>query len=448
MRNTYVENSADCEVIQSVPTEEQIISGILFDPGALDIVSEVLSPGDFFSVSHAEVFRTCLALASKSVPVDLISVSSEMAARGSLEQCGGRAFLARLAESTISAVNIQSHAEIVKEKSLRREMLRSGQKIVELGQQQARPFADCMDEAEQLIFDMGSPTEERLGLEHVQDVSVRALMRIEEGAAVGYKMGLPELDALTQGFVPGTLNIVAARTSMGKTHFAIAAAWAIASLHDLPVVFYSCEMTKEQVFVRLASHVTKIDSAILARGGLSEQERAVLDSAISRINGKQLYIKSAASPTAGQIRGDLRRIANRGERIGLIILDYIQLLGAGSDNRVGELDKIVRDCRSIAMDFSAPFLALAQINRGVENRGEKRPVLSDIRESGAIEQHADTVLMLYRDEYYDSQSTDKGIMEVAVAKNRNGKTGKCRLLFEPSTSVLRTIPPRGSNGTY
>lgn len=428
---------------QNIDAEEAILGGIFLDPEALGRVADLIRPEAFYLTAHQEIFRATLALQNKGMPTDLMSVSAWLRDRGLLEKVGGQNKLIQLIDRTVSAVNIDQYAALVVDKYMRRKLIQIGGEISQLGYDASQDLPQVLDQAEQKVF---SITQDRpqAGLTATADILTHTFTDIESRSLglvlPGLSCGYYDLDAMTQGFQRSDLIIVAGRPSMGKTSFVMNIARNIAAFHKLPVAIYSLEMSKEQLVQRLLASEVRIESGRLRAGRVSQQEWEPLGHAISSLSQVPIFIDDTPNISVTEIRSKARRLqAEQGGALGLILLDYLQLMDGGSDNRVQELSKITRSLKALARELSVPVIALSQLSRGVESRTNKRPMMSDLRESGAIEQDADLIMMLYRDEYYNPDTPDRGIAEVIISKHRNGPTGTVKLLFESQFTQFRNL---------
>ena len=428
---------------QNIDAEEAILGGIFLDPEALGRVADLIRPEAFYLTAHQEIFRATLALQNKGMPTDLMSVSAWLRDRGLLEKVGGQNKLIQLIDRTVSAVNIDQYAALVVDKYMRRKLIQIGGEISQLGYDASQDLPQVLDQAEQKVF---SITQDRpqAGLTATADILTHTFTDIESRSLglvlPGLSCGYYDLDAMTQGFQRSDLIIVAGRPSMGKTSFVMNIARNIAAFHKLPVAIYSLEMSKEQLVQRLLASEVRIESGRLRSGRVSQQEWEPLGHAISSLSQVPIFIDDTPNISVTEIRSKARRLqAEQGGVLGLILLDYLQLMDGGSDNRVQELSKITRSLKALARELSVPVIALSQLSRGVESRTNKRPMMSDLRESGAIEQDADLIMMLYRDEYYNPDTPDRGIAEVIISKHRNGPTGTVKLLFESQFTQFRNL---------
>lgn len=429
---------------QNIEAEESILGGILLDPEAMTRVADILTKEAFYIQAHQEIYHAALVLHGQGKPTDLMSVGTWLADRGLLDRIGGTAKLAQLLNRTVSAVNIDRYAALIMDKYVRRELIAAGHEIVDLGYDAAEELETVLDESEQKIFRL---TQERpqQGLVSISETLIQAFNEIEnlhqEIALPGIPCGFYDLDAMTSGFSRSDLIIIAGRPSMGKTSFALNIALNIAKEQKLPVAIFSLEMSKEQLAQRLLSSEAKIASNRLRSGRITQNEFEPLADAVANLSELPIFIDDTANLSVMQMRSQVRRLqAQQKNKLGLVLLDYLQLMeGSGSDNRVQELSRITRSLKGLAREINAPIIALSQLSRGVEQRNNKRPMLSDLRESGSIEQDADLVLMLYRDEYYNPDTPDRGLAEILIVKHRNGPTGTVKLLFKAELTKFENL---------
>ncbi len=429
---------------QNIDAEEAILGGILLDPEAISRVLDILRPEAFYLSAHQELYRAALTLQNQGSPTDLMSMATWLQDRGLLEKVGGQSKLVDLVDRTVSAVNIDRYAQLVVDKYLRRKLIGVGQQISQLGHETAKDLENVLDDAEQKVFSI-TQVRPNQGLVSTADILTKTFSEIEQrsiGMAVpGLACGFYDLDAMTQGFQRSDLVIVAGRPSMGKTAFSLGLASNIAIQHKLPVAIFSLEMSKEQIIQRLLSKESRIESNRLRSGRISHKEWEPLGHAISRLSEIQVFVDDTPNISLNEMRSRSRRLqAEQGGVLGLILIDYLQLMeGSGSENRVQELARITRSLKALARELNVPIIALSQLSRSVEARADKRPMMSDLRESGSIEQDADLIMMLYRDDYYNPDSPDRGIAEVNIVKHRNGPTGCVKLLFEPQFTEFRNL---------
>lgn len=428
---------------QNIEAEEAILGGILLDPEAIGRVSDRLVPEAFYISAHTTIYQAALRLHIQQKPTDLLSITSWLTDNDQLTQIGGRNKLATLVERTVSAVNIDALAGLVMEKYLRRQLIKAGNEIVHLGFETETELPIVLDNAEQKVFNV-TQQKTQSGLVHIGDTLTNTYEDIEtrhQGIALpGIPCGFYDLDAMTSGFQRSDLIIIAGRPSMGKTAFCLNLAHNIAAGYQLPVAVFSLEMSKEQLVQRLLASEAGIESSYLRSGRISQTQWDPLLRAINRLSETPIFIDDTSNITVTQMRSQARRLqAEQSKNLGLIVIDYLQLMEGSSDNRVQELSRITRSLKGLARELSVPIIALSQLSRGVEARTNKRPMLSDLRESGSIEQDADIVMMLYRDEYYSPDTPDRGIAEVIIAKHRNGPTGTIKLLFDPQFTKFKNL---------
>ncbi|MBE9177820.1 replicative DNA helicase [Oculatella sp. LEGE 06141] len=436
---------------QNIDAEEAILGGILLDPEAIGRVAELLRPEAFYISAHQEIYRTALKLQAQGSPTDLMSVTTWLHDNNLLEKVGGQSRLVQLIDRTISAVNIDQYAQLVMDKYLRRKLIQVGTEVAQLGYETTSSLEKILDQSEQKIF---SITQDRphQSLVATSDILTSTFSDIESRSLgmvlPGISCGFYDLDAMTQGFQRSDLIIAAARPAMGKTSFVLNIARNIAAFHKLPVAVFSLEMSKEQLVYRLLSSEVQIESGRLRSGRIAQNEWEPLGHAISVLSQLPVFIDDTPNISVTEMRSKARRLqAEQGGALGLILIDYLQLMeGSGSENRVQELSRVTRSLKGLARELNVPVIALSQLSRGVEARTNKRPMMSDLRESGSIEQDADIIIMLYRDEYYNPDTPDRGITEVIINKHRNGPVGTVKLLFEPQFTRFRNLasPNRGT----
>jgi replicative DNA helicase len=420
---------------QNLEAEESVLGAMLLSPGAIGAVSEVLSATDFYRESHGKVYLAALSLYAKGEPVDAITLVDELEERAELEDIGGRARIHELAALVPATANAAHYARIVREMAILRGLIRAGSEIAGLGWERPGETLDLVDQAEQIVFNL---SQSRVASEfsHIETLLKESFERItqlyEAGAEVtGIPTGFRELDRLTSGFQPGNLIIVAARPSMGKSALALCIAANLAVRYEVPVALFTLEMSKAEVTQRLMCSEAKVESQRLRTGKLGPDDWPRLTAACDKLARAPLYVDDTGSITMMGIRSKARRLKTREPSLGLIIVDYLQLMTSDSsyENRVQEVSQISRSLKVLARDLEVPVLALSQLSRAVEQRHDKRPVLSDLRESGSLEQDSDVVAFVYRDEYYNDESDQQGLAEVIVAKHRNGPTDSMKLSF-------------------
>jgi len=396
-------------------------------------VSEILRAEDFYKESHKKLFDVIMEMFEKDIPVDLVTVVDELRKRDMLEVVGGIDYLASLTSSVITTANVSYYAKLIKEKATLRRLIEASSEIMELSYQED-DVETVLDIAEQKIFDIAQGRNTTT-FSSMKDILMDTFYKIEElyknkGKLTGIPSGFPDLDAKTAGFQPSDFILIAARPSMGKTSFALNIAQNAALLTGLPVAIFSLEMSKEQLVTRLICSTANIDSQKLRTGNLDEEDWMKLAAAMTPLSKAPIYIDDTPGVTVMDIRAKARRLKLE-KGLGLVMIDYLQLMqGRGrAENRQQEISEISRSLKSLARELNVPVITLSQLSRAPETRSDHRPVLSDLRESGAIEQDADIVMFLYRDDYYHKDSEKKNIAEVIIAKHRNGPTGVVELLW-------------------
>jgi replicative DNA helicase len=422
---------------QNLDAEESVLGAMMLSPGAIGAVSEALSAADFYRESHAKIYRAGLALYGRGEPVDAITLVDELEQRGELEDVGGRVRIHELAALVPAAANAGHYARIVRDMATLRGLIRAGSEIARMGiDRDGQEVTELVDRAEQVVFELAQARVSG-DFTHIEELLKDSFERItqlyEAGLDVtGVPTGFRELDHLTSGFQPGNLVILAARPSMGKSGLALCSAANLAVRQETPVALFTLEMSKSEVTQRLMCSEAKVESQRLRSGKLAPDDWPRLTAACDRLAKAPIYVDDTGSVTMMEIRSKARRLKMREPGLGLIIVDYLQLMtsGASVENRVQEVSAISRSLKVLARDLEVPVLALSQLSRAVEQRHDKRPILSDLRESGSLEQDADLVLFIYRDEYYNPETTDQqGLAEVQLAKHRNGPTGMVKLSF-------------------
>jgi replicative DNA helicase len=420
---------------QNLEAEESVLGAMMLSPGAIGAVSEFLDAGDFYRESHAKIYRAALTLYAKGEPVDAITLVDELEERSELEDVGGRVRVHELAALVPATANAAHYARIVREMATLRGLIRAGGEIARLGWERPGDAVDLVDRAEGVIFDL---SQQRVTTEfsHIETLLKESFERItalyEAGADVtGTPSGFRDLDRITSGFQPGNLIIIAARPSMGKSALVLCMAANLAVRNNIPVAMFTLEMSKAEVTQRLMCSEAKVESQRLRNGKLAPDDWPRLTAACDKLAKAPIYIDDSGSINMMEIRSKARRLKSRHPDLGLVVVDYMQLMSSGgtAENRVQEISQISRQLKVLARDLDVPIIALSQLSRAVEQRTDKRPILSDLRESGAIEQDADIVAFIYRDEYYNDESDQQGLAEVIVAKHRNGPTDAIKLSF-------------------
>ena len=442
----------------SIEGESSVLGGLLLDNGAWDRVSDLLSEGDFYRYEHRLVYAALGVLINASKPADVITVFEQLQSQGKAEGIGGLAYLNSLAQYVPSASNIRRYAEIVRERAILRKLVSASDEIATNAfNPKGRLVASILDEAEQKIFNIGEEgSRMKRGFQTMDTLVVDLLDRVQEMAdnpndVTGVPTGFYDLDRMTSGLQAGDLIVLAARPSMGKTAFAINIAEHVALKEGLPVAVFSMEMGAAQLAVRIVGSIGRIDQGHLRTGKLTDEEWPRLTEAIEKLRTISLHIDETAGLTASELRANARRLARQCGKLGLIVVDYLQLMSGSSgdnENRATELGEISRGLKMLAKELQCPVIALSQLNRSVETRPDKRPMMSDLRESGAIEQDADIIMFIYRDEYYTKDACkEPGVAEIIIAKQRNGPTGVCKLAFIRNLTRFESLAI-GSNGDF
>ncbi len=443
----------------SIEAESSVLGGILLDNGAWDRVGDLLAEGDFYRFEHRLIFGALSSLINASKPADVITVFEHLQNQGKGEEVGGLSYLNALAQYVPSAGNIRRYAEIVRERSILRKLVGASDEIATNAfNPKGRPVAEIVDEAEQKIFNIGEQgSRMKQGFQGMDTLVVALLDRVQEMAdnpndVTGVPTGFYDLDRMTAGFQAGDLIVLAARPSMGKTALAINIAEHVALNEGLPVAVFSMEMGAAQLAVRIVGSIGRIDQSHLRTGKLTDEEWPRLTEAIEKLRNISLHIDESAGLTSTELRANARRLARQCGKLGLIVVDYLQLMsgsgGSSEENRATELGEISRGLKMLAKELQCPVLALSQLNRSVETRTDKRPMMSDLRESGAIEQDADIIMFIYRDEYYTKDACkEPGVAEVIIAKQRNGPTGTVKLAFLKPITKFESLAT-GSGGDY
>jgi replicative DNA helicase len=419
----------------NIEVEENILGGVILDSHAILRVVDILNPSAFYIESHRIIYQAILDLHAQQKPTDLLAVSSWLKDHKLLKKAGGETKLVQLLERTVSAVNIDHLAHLVQEKYQRRQLIATTQSISDLAYDTATPIDLVMEQAEEKIFNIGTNKVDRFKPETIESCLIEVFNQLGQDSPPLYSTGLRELDGMIGGLVKQDLIVIAARASMGKTWLGCYLANYLATMQQQPVVLFSAEMSKSQLTKRFLAMHSGIDSQRLIRNEIYEHEYEALVAGLEQLKRLPLIIDdtpaSIQNPT--RMRSVLRRVQAERGSVGLVVMDYIQKLGdRAAGNRAQAVGKLSGAFKDIAKEFDVPFVALAQVNRGVESQANKRPGMADIKDSGDIEQDMDVGLLLYREEYYDAQTEARGLMEINVAKNRNGATGTCQVVFEPT----------------
>ena len=441
----------------SVEAEQSVLGGLLLDNLAWDRAADLLTDGDFYRFEHRLIFSAIGSLVSNSRPADVITVFEHLQSLGRASDSGGLAYLNALAQSVPSAANMRRYAEIVRERAVLRKLIAASDEIAtQAFNPQGRGAGQILDEAETKIFRIGEETSrQRQGFQSIDKLMVALLDRVNElhenGAedVTGVRTGFYDLDRMTAGLQKGDLIVLAARPSMGKTAFALNMAEHVSVQEGLPVLVFSMEMGASQLALRLVGSLGRIDQQRLRTGKLAGDEWTRLAEAVDRLKQAQVFIDETPALTSAELRARARRMARQfGGTLGLIVIDYLQLMSGSSsseENRATEIGEISRGLKALAKELQCPVVALSQLNRSVESRTDKRPMMSDLRESGAIEQDADVIMFIYRDEYYTKDACkEPGIAEIIIGKQRNGPVGTVKLTFLKPQTKFENLASGGS----
>ncbi len=438
----YPEMDAEVEQLRvpphSLQAEQSVIGGLMLDNSTWDQVADRVSAEDFYRREHQLIFSVIATLADEQKPFDVVTLAEELERREQLEDVGGLPYLAALAEDTPSAANIRAYADIVREHSVTRQLIRVGTEIAESGfRPEGRKVAQLLDEAENKVFQIAEQRhKEGEGFQSIKSLLGKTVDRIDElygndDPITGLSTGFDDFDKMTSGLQPADLIIVAGRPSMGKTTFAMNMAENVAIKSGLPVAVFSMEMPGEALTMRMISSLGRIDGHRIRTGQLEDDEWPRLTSTVNILSQAQLFIDDTAALSPTDLRARARRLMREQGQLGLIVIDYLQLMQVpgGGENRTNEISIISRSLKALAKELNVPVIALSQLNRSLEQRPNKRPIMSDLRESGAIEQDADLVVFIYRDEVYNPDSEHKGMAEIIIGKQRNGPIGTVNLTF-------------------
>lgn len=422
----------------SIEAEQSVLGGLMLDNNAWDRVAEKVVKGDFYLKQHRDIFAAMAALMVQNLPIDLITVSESLEKDKKLEGVGGFAYLGEIAKNTPSAANIVAYAEIVRERAVVRELIGTANEVADACYNpEGRSSEELLDFAESRVFKIAEQRENKNdGPKDLQSIltstvdKIEELMRSDNDGITGLTSGFSDLDKMTSGFQPSDLIIVAARPSMGKTTFAMNLVETAALTSDYPALVFSLEMPADSIMMRMLASLGRIDQTKVRTGNLDDDDWARLASTLGIMQEKgKLYIDDSSGLTPTEVRSRARRIAREHGGISMIMIDYLQLMRSPEfkDNRTLEIADISASLKALAKELNIPVIALAQLNRGLEQRADKRPVNSDLRESGSIEQDADLIMFIYRDEVYHEDSADKGTAEIIIGKHRNGPIGRIRL---------------------
>ena len=436
---------------QNIEAEQSVLGSMLIDKDALFEVAETLSAEDFYREVHQKIFESIMALSNKGEPVDLVTVCEELQSRGLLDKVGGAVYLASLANMTPTAAHAGYYAGIVREKSVLRRLIRTSTEIIGKCYGYVENIEEFLDEAEKVIFEVARSKDSK-NFVHLKDALEQTFERLERlyerrSGVTGLSTGFIDLDKITSGLQDSDLIIIAARPSMGKTTLALNIAHHIVVNEKKPVAFFSLEMSREQLAQRLLCAYAEIDSQKLRRGFLSSEEWPRLTQAVGPLSEAPLYIDDTAAISVMEMRAKSRRLKME-KGLSAIFVDYLQLMRGHekAENRQQEISNISRALKALAKELNCPVVALSQLSRAVEQRPDKRPILSDLLESGGIEANADLVAFIYRDDYYYPDTEKKHITEIVIAKQRNGPTGKIELYFRDHLNKFVSVSYQGKQG--
>jgi replicative DNA helicase len=424
----------------SIEAEQSLIGGLLLDNSAWDRIADIVAEGDFYRDDHRRVFHHIRRLIEAARPADVVTVFESIEKSNEVDQTGGMAYLGEIANATPSAANIRRYAEIVRERAVLRKLVSVGDAIAANALNPAgRDAKQLLDEAERQVFEIAEAgAKSTQGFAAITPLLGQVVDRIQElydrenpSDITGVATGFHDLDRMTSGLQPGDMVVIAGRPSMGKTSIALNVAEHVGVELRLPVAIFSLEMSGPQIATRLLSSVGHLDQTRTRNGRLTDEDWDKMTIALGKLHDAPIHVDETGALTATDLRARARRLHRQCGKLGLIVIDYIQLMTSSreGENRATEISEISRSIKSLAKELQVPIIALSQLSRKVEERTDKRPLMSDLRESGAIEQDADIILMMYREEYYKPDTPEKGVAEVIVGKHRNGPTGTVKVTF-------------------
>ena len=434
----------------SIEAEQAVLGGLMLDNNAWERVSDAVSDGDFYRHDHRLIFRAIFTLAERNSPFDVVTLSEQLDKEGHLSQVGGLGYLGELAKNTPSVANIKAYAQIIRERATLRQLIGISNDIADMAYApQGKSAVEVLDEAERQIFQIAEARPKAGGPVGINEILVKTIDRIDElfntnEGLTGISTGFTDLDGMTSGLQPADLVIVAGRPSMGKTTFAMNLVENAVLRSDKVILVFSLEMPSDSIVMRMLSSLGRIDQTKVRSGKLDDDDWPRLTSAVNLLNERKLFIDDTAGISPTEMRARARRLAREHGEIGMIMVDYLQLMripGSSGDNRTNEISEISRSLKALAKEFNCPVIALSQLNRSLEQRPNQRPVNSDLRESGAIEQDADIIMFVYRDEVYHPETEYKGVAEIIIGKQRNGPIGTCRLAFLGKYTRFENLAP-------
>jgi len=421
----------------SIEAEQAVLGGLMLDPESFDDVAEIVGENDFYTASHKKIFAVMGILLESEQPIDVITISEELKRRAELESVGGLSYLTEMASAVAGSGNLPAYAHIVRERSTLRQLIRAATDISKASSNPGELAAeDLLSMAERRVLEIAEERPKEGGFLNVNTLLKSAVEKIDQlfqsdSDITGVATGITDLNAKTAGWQPGELIILAARPSMGKTALALTFVETALWTQEKPVLVFSLEMPSQSLVIRMLSSIGRIDQGNIRTGKLTQEDWPKLEAAARKLKDKKLFIDDTAGLTPNEVRARTKKIAREHGNPGMIMIDYLQLMhvAGNSDGRTQEVSEISRSMKALAKEYDCPVICLSQLNRGVESRPNKRPMNSDLRESGAIEQDADVILFIYRDEYYNEDSPDKGVAELIIGKQRNGEIGTVKAAF-------------------
>jgi replicative DNA helicase len=421
----------------SIEAEQSVLGGLMLDSSAFDQIADRVTAEDFYRHDHKLIFEATAGLIERNQPCDAVTLSGHLESQGLLDQVGGLAYLGSLARDTPTAANIRAYADIVRERAVLRELISAGDAIARNAlEPEGREAREIVDDAERSVFEIAERgSRGKVGFRTVKSILPEVVNRIDElyhsdGSITGVSTGFKQLDEMTSGLQPGDLIIVAGRPSMGKTTLAVNMAENAALGSNKSVAIFSMEMSAESLTLRMISSLGRINQSNLRSGRLQEEDWPRIDSAMTQLGAANIFVDETPGLSPTEIRARARRL-KRERGLDLVVVDYLQLMQVpgNKENRATEISEISRSLKALAKELKIPVIALSQLNRGVEQRVDKKPVMSDLRESGSIEQDSDLILLIFREDFYEPNTTRKGIADIIIAKHRNGPTGEVQLTF-------------------
>lgn len=439
---------------QNLDAESSLIGSVLIDSDAIVRIADLVSVNDFYDRRHMRIFEAVMRLYNKHSPIDILTLSNQLKDDGYLEEVGGSSYLTELTNYVPTAAHVEHYAEIVSQKAIRRRLIQASQEMVSLGYDEAQPVQALLEEAESRLFQV-SQQHIKQDISSIEDILAESFERLDElhkdkGQIRGVPTGYKDLDNILAGLQRSDLIIIAARPSMGKTALSLNLAHNIATKSNQPVLIFSLEMSKEQLVDRMLSMESSVDAWNIRTGNLSDADFEKIGQAMGTLSEAPIFIDDSPGITVGDLRTKARREQHK-QQLGLILVDYLQLMSGGSKfggegNRVQEISEISRGLKAIARELNVPVVALSQLSRSVESRSPQIPQLADLRESGSIEQDADIVAFIYREDYYNPETDRKNITDILIKKHRNGPTGNVELYFDREKQRFKSLDKRQSSG--